>query len=476
MFRHLALFNRVALAIAAALVAGTSYNVLVCIQPQIGKSEFWSKYFPAWTIGTFREKRVALTSYEASYASTKGRAVRDMLEEFGPSVFGVTVRPDARAADDFEIMDSNGGGYLRGGMITAGVGGPLTGQPVDVGIIDDPIKNAEEASSLTHLEKIFDWYDSVFSSRFKESGVKIVLMTRWSHLDLVGRIQERIKETKDPWTQIVLPAIADKDEIWPEWGWNRKKGEVVCPELYSQATMEKRKKNTLPFWWETLYGQQPHPRDGGQFKTAWFPIVDQVPTLDVTCRSWDVAATEDKNASQTAGVRMGFKQIGKEPEDRAYFITDIIADWWSGGTRDKEIKQTAVTDGKDITVLVEQEPGSGGKTQAEAIVRKLDGWSTQITVAGSGGSKQLRADPLGSAAFAGKIFLKKAPWNEKFLEQIRRFPGGKPIDMVDAAAQAYNWLAGQEGVAEIPDVTPYSSPPIFPSAGQIFGGGMGGRF
>src|SRR5579864_5619695 len=67
MFRHLALFNRVALAIAAALVAGTSYNVLVCIQPQIGKSEFWSKYFPAWTIGTFREKRVALTSYEASY-------------------------------------------------------------------------------------------------------------------------------------------------------------------------------------------------------------------------------------------------------------------------------------------------------------------------------------------------------------------------------------------------------------------------
>lgn len=450
MHRHLALFNRISLAIAGALLAGTGFNLIVNIQAQIGKSDFWSKYFPAWVIGTFKDKCIALSSYEASFAQDKGRAVRDLIEQHGPEVFGITVRQDKRAADNWEIQDLETGEYRRGGMVTCGVGGPLTGRPADIGIIDDPIKNNEEAASESHLEKIHDWYQSVFSTRFKEGGVKIVVMTRWSHKDLVARIKDSAKTSGEEWVEINLPAIAEADEDWPQWGWRRAKGDVVCPDMYSKDTMEKRRKVTLPFWWATMYLQQPYPREGGQFKSSWFPIVAEVPKLDMECRSWDLAGTEDKSAAQTAGVRIGYRQNGPEREDRVYFITDIIADWWNGGTRDKEIKQTAETDGRNLKVLVEQEPGSGGKIQAEAIVRKLDGWSTHITVAGSEGSKQLRADPLGSAAFAGKVFLKKADWNEKFLEQIRRFPGGKPIDMVDGAAQGYNWLASTAGPIRIP--------------------------
>jgi predicted phage terminase large subunit-like protein len=441
LYRHMALFNRVALAIAGALVAGTGFNLIVSIQPQIGKSEFWSKYFPAWIAGNYPDRCIALSSYEANFAASKGRAVRDLIEEIGPEVFGVTVRQDARAADDWQLQDVETGVFRRGGMITTGVGGPLTGRPVDIGIVDDPIKNAEEAASQTHLDKIFDWYDSVFSSRFREGGVRIIVMTRWNHKDLVGRIKERAQETGEPWTEIALPAIAEKDEDWPEWGWKRAKGEVVCPELYSLPTMEKRRLNTLAFWWATMYLQAPYPREGGEFKSHWFQIVDDVPHFDVACRSWDLAGSEDKNAAQTAGVFMG--RVGNTEEERKYYITDIRADWWASGDRDKEIKQTAQTDGKGVKVVLEQEPGSGGKAQAEAIARQLDGWDVKIVVAGSEGSKQLRADPMGSAAKVGKVFLKKAPWNEKFLEQIRRFPGGKPIDMVDGAAQAFNWLSEQ---------------------------------
>lgn len=448
LYRHLALFNRVALAIAAAIIAGQGFNLIVSIQPQIGKSEFWSKYFPAWILGTFPDKRVALSSYEATYAASKGRGVRDLLEEIGPKVFGITVRQDARATDEFELQNTVTGQYLTGGMVTTGVGGPLTGRPVDIGIVDDPIKNAEEASSLTHLEKVYDWYDAVFSTRFKAGGIKIILMTRWSHKDLVGRIQEKAKETGEKWVELVLPAIADKDENWPEWGWHRKAGEVVCPELYSQETMEKRRAATLAFWWATLYMQQPYPREGGEFKSHWFQIVDDIPIFDVTCRSWDLAATKDKSGAQTAGADMGRVGAG---DGRKYYIANFKVDWWSSGERDQEIKQTAQLDGNAKKVLIEQEPGSGGKTQAEAIQRQLDGYSTEIVVAGSEGSKLLRADPMASAAQVGKVYLKRGPWNEPFLEQVRRFPGGKPIDMVDAAAQGFNWLASQPDPVVLPD-------------------------
>jgi predicted phage terminase large subunit-like protein len=449
LYRHTALFNRVALVIAGALLAGVGFNLLVCIQPQIGKSDFWSKYFPAWICGNFPDKCIALSSYEATFASDKGRAVRDLMETVGPEVFGITVRQDKRAADDWELHDLRSGEFRRGGMVTTGVGGPLTGRPVDIGIIDDPIKNAEEASSEAHLEKIHDWYQSVFSSRFKEGGVKIVVMTRWSHKDLVARIQQTAKESGEKWTELILPAIADKDEAFhiehpdgrkEDLGWSRRKGDVVCPQLFSLATMEKRQKNTLPFWFATMYLQQPYPREGGEFQSAWFKIVKQVPANLRYCRSWDLAGTKNKSAAQTAGVKIGFTGIG---EDREYYITNIVADWWSSGERDAEIKQVAKTDGKSIDVIIEQEPGSGGKTQAEAIEKKLDGHSTHIVVAGNEGSKQLRADPLASAAHAGKVFLLEADWNEKFLEQVRRFPGGKPIDMIDGAAQGYNWLADQ---------------------------------
>lgn len=466
LFQHLALYNRIALAIAAGLVS----NLFIEVQPQTGKSQFWSKIFPAWMLGTHPEKRLGVASYESSYAASWGRATRDLLEEHGRPIFGVGVRQDSRAVDEWQLAGHDGG------MVTAGVGGPLTGRPLDIGIIDDPIKNAEEASSEAHLAKIFDWYDSVFSTRFHEGAVKVILMTRWSEKDLIGRIKERAKETGEPWLEIRLPAIAEEDEHFEltfpdgrieDLGWSRKKGDVLCPELYSQATMEAREKNTLPFWWATLYQQRPYPREGGEFKSHWFQIVDDVPHLDAVVRSWDLAATDDKTAAQTAGLKVG--RVGPK-ESRRYFITDAIANWWVSGDRDKEICQTAETDGRGVKVLVEQEPGSGGKTQANAIVGQLDGWPTDIVVAGSEGSKLLRADPLASAAKSGKVFLKRGPWNAQFLDQIRRFPGGKPIDMVDAAAQGFNYLTEHDTTVHAPAQATIPAARLFGApGGRMFG-------
>lgn len=449
-FRHISLYNRIALALAAGVLS----NVIINVQPQTGKSEFWSQMFPTWHLGTFPEQRVVLASYGEGYAAKWGRNCRDLLELYGQKLFNVSVRQDTRAADEWNLLGH------RGGMVTAGVGGPLTGQPADLGIIDDPIKDHDEAASQTRKDKVFDWYDAVFSSRFGQAGKKVILMTRWATDDLVGRILERAGQTGEDWKVIRLPAIAEEDENWPELNWKRAKGDVLCPELYNLATMQKREKNTLPFWFATLYQQRPYPREGGEFKSSWFQIVDEVPKLWSTCRSWDLAASEDKRNAQTAGVKMGFRGVA---EDREYYVTDVIADHWLSGPRDKEIKQAAQVDGRGVPVLVEQEPGSGGKAQAEAIVRKLDGFTVKIVIAGSEGSKLLRADPLASAAHAGRVFLKRAPWNEKFLEQVRRFPGGKPIDIIDSAAQGYNHLAGIEEIVLPSDYNPEDDIPEAPA-------------
>lgn len=431
LFRHLALFNRLALAFAA----GAILNLLIEIPPQHGKSQFWSRYFPAWLLGTCPDLRVILTSYEAGYAASWGRATRDVLEEHGQRLFDVKIRQDSHAADEWQLQGH------EGGMVTAGVGGPITGRPADLAIVDDPLKNAEEASSAAHKAKIWDWWDSTLCTRVHEGGRRLVLMTRWAEDDLIGRIKKRAKETGEPWTSIRLPALAEEDEIWPEWGWNRSKGQVLCPELYSQATMESRRDNTLAFWWATMYQQRPYPREGGEMKSGWFEIVDEVPKLDIECRAWDMAASESHDAKQSAGARMG--RLGWDAES-TYYITDFKADWWSSGTRDRKIRETAEADGKGVRVILEQEPGSGGKAQVNAIAGLLSGWRVVMASAATGGSKMLRAEPLASAAQASRVKLKRGPWNEAFLEQIRSFPGGKLVDMVDAAAHGFNWLSSQK--------------------------------
>ena len=163
-FRHLALFNRIALEIAA----GHIHNVLIECPPQHGKSEFWSRYFPAWFLGAFPDRRVILASYGENYARSWGRRARDVIEEHGQELFNISIRQDSHKADDWSIAGH------EGGMITAGVGGSITGRRGDVAIVDDPIKNHIEAMSKVRKDEVWDWWDSTLNTRLSEHAAKIV--------------------------------------------------------------------------------------------------------------------------------------------------------------------------------------------------------------------------------------------------------------------------------------------------------------
>src|SRR5919202_5572422 len=147
--------------------------------PRHGKSEFLSKYLPAWYLGTYPDRRVILASYSDTFAAEWGGKARDLLEQHG-HLFGVKVRSDSSARDRWEIAAH------AGGMVTAGAGGGLTGRGGHLVVVDDPVKSQAEALSDVIRERTHGWFRNVLLPRLEPGGSVILVMTRWHQDDLAG--------------------------------------------------------------------------------------------------------------------------------------------------------------------------------------------------------------------------------------------------------------------------------------------------
>jgi predicted phage terminase large subunit-like protein len=241
------------------VAAGKISRLLITMPPRHGKSEFASKWLPSWYLGNFPDNRVILASYGASFAASWGRKTRDILNEHGPRLFGVSIRSDSKAADEWLIEGR------EGGMQTCGVGGPLTGKGADLLIIDDPVKNAEEANSEVYRQKTWEWYTSTAYTRLEPGGALVLIQTRWHEDDLAGRILANAAESGEPWVVLNLPAIAGEgDQL------GRSPGEPLWPERFGLDDFDRIRKAVGSYQFSALYGQSPTPADGGLFKRAWF--------------------------------------------------------------------------------------------------------------------------------------------------------------------------------------------------------------
>ncbi|WP_030797554.1 terminase large subunit domain-containing protein, partial [Streptomyces griseus] len=171
--------------------------------PRHGKSQRASRWGPLWYLRRHPTHRVMLASYGAELADDHGRWVRDQLREYAPTL-GVRLDDGSRAANRFDLEQPRGSS-VRGGMVTAGVGGSLNGKGFNLGVIDDPFKGSEDANSPTQRDRKWEWYQSVFYTR-RAPGASIVLInTRWHEDDLSGRI---LATEPENWTLIDLPATA----------------------------------------------------------------------------------------------------------------------------------------------------------------------------------------------------------------------------------------------------------------------------
>jgi len=400
---------------------------MIFIPPRHGKSEFISKYFPAWYIGKYPDRRIILTSYEAAIASSWGRKARDILLEYGEQVFDMKVTQDVKASNWWETRNG-------GGMMTAGSLGPITGKGANLFIIDDPIKNFQEALSSTHRENLWEWYRSTAYTRLEPGASLIIAMARWDRDDIAGRI---LKEIGDNWVILKLPAIATRHE--KETG--RKPGDPLWPERFPLQTLNEIKNQVQTYWWEALYQQSPLERRGtGIFQPQWFEIIDpgNVSTSLTKVRYWDLAATpasDGEDPDWTVGVLMGIR-------NNIYYVLDIRRDRNTPARIEALVRKTAEIDGTSVRIFMEQEPGASGVNTIDHYRRNiLQGFSFRGDKVS--GSKILRAMPFSAAAEAGRIKLVKASWNKDFLEELTNFSGNETEhdDQVDAACGAFEKLS-----------------------------------
>lgn len=209
---------------------------------QHGKSWLGSIYFPAWVLLRWPSTRVMLGSYEESFACNFGSKVRDVVQRFGPAL-GVELRRDTNAKGEW-VVDRNDslGVSGGGGMVCKGRGGALNGRPADLLLLDDLVKNAEEAQSPTILEGIWDWYCTTAYSRLGPTAPIVAIGTRWGPNDLFGRLDREAKVGGDKFTTISFKAIATAGDVL-----GRKPGEALWPERVPLARLE-RIARTRPRW------------------------------------------------------------------------------------------------------------------------------------------------------------------------------------------------------------------------------------
>ncbi len=425
-----------------------------------GKSELISRYLVVWFLGLFPDKQVIIVSYSAEKATEWGVATRELFRHWGPELFGLTLDPDTASKADWKIKGR------RGGCRAVGVNGALTGIGGDLIIIDDPVKNREEGDSPVAREAMWSWYGSTLRTRLMPGGTMILTMARWHEDDLTGRIEKKSTEPGgDPWTFVRLPALAEAPKGAPE-DWTddlgRKDGEALWPDVWTKAMLEQIRASIGAADWESLYQQNPTPREGGMFKVDDWREVTHVDRSNLRLvRCWDLAATEN-GGDWSVGVLMGMSPTNE------VFILDIqrFRKNWSGVK--EQIRSIAAIDTKSILIRVEQEKAGAGKAQIQELTRWMVGYNLKGEK--PDGTKEQRLAPLAAQQQSNNVFvLTSIPEKvrERLVEEARVFPRGKYDDIIDACAGAFDELSGNAPttITHPSDLAGHLSPEVLLTAG-----------
>ena len=406
----------------ADVTNGTCRKLILSTPPQHGKSEGLTVRYPAFRLERDPGLRVAVAGYNQRHANRFSRKTRKLVK-------GQLSHDGTKAQNEWET--ANGGSYLA-----VGVGAGITGMPVDLLIIDDPVKSREEADSEAYREKVWEWYMDDVTTRLQEHAAVIIVQTRWHEDDLPGRIMN--SEDAKNWRCINLPAIAEENDPL-----GRMAGAPLCPERFSLETLLERQK-ILGEGFSGLYQGNPVPRGGLFFRREWFSIVDEVPGGEYgpaeSVRYFDLAASLKDTGCYTSGVLMA--RVGSR-----FYIIDVIRDRWIPADRNEIIKQSAKMDSARPgfrKTYFEEQPGAAGVETSTNLIASLAGYpveSDRVT-----GSKSTRAEPLASQAKAGNVFLLRGEWNAAFLSELASFPRGRFSDQVDSASGCLAKLCQEQPV------------------------------
>ncbi len=376
--------------------------------PRHGKSELVSRRFPAWLMGKDPTRQVIAASYSAELAQDFGRDVRNLVgsPEFGVIFPGVALAADSAAAGRWNT--GQGGSY-----VAVGVGGSITGRGAHIGIIDDPLKDRQEADSEVRRAHVKGWYQSTFYTRLMPPAAVVLCQTRWHEDDLAGWLLAEAETGGDRWEILDLPALDSS-------------GEALWPERYPVASLERIRRNVGPREWSALYQQKPQPDEGTYFQRDWFKRHTERPG------NLAVYGTSDYAVTDNGGDYTVHRVWGIDPEGAIYLI---------GGWRGQTASNVWVEE--KLNLIERFKPfcwfGEGGVIQ-KAIEPMLTRRMRERRVycrmewVSSIHDKPTRARGFQARASMGMVSLPTGPDGDAVLDEYLRFPAGKHDDEVDCAS------------------------------------------
>lgn len=406
--------------------SGEILNLIISVQPRVGKSELVSKRFPSWFLGRDPYRQAIVTSYGDDLATEFGREVREIMRTpFYQQVFpGVELRKGNQSADRLQTN--------RGGIATfVGVGGGLTGKGADLLVIDDPIKNHEEARSRTMRDRAWNWFNTTAMSRLMGvSGRVVICMTRWHEDDLVGRLTNPRNPYYDPdeakkWTVINIPAFADEDDVL-----GREPGEILWPERTPQAFLESMRRRD-PAGFAALYMGRPAPPEGNFFKADHIKTYKphQLPKRLRLYAASDhaISLAQDRDKS-CMGV------VGVDENDNIWILPDLV---WRQMAANTQVEAMLDLMQRHHPLFWWAERGHISQSIGPFLRKRMAETQTYVTIDEKTPvkDKMTRAQSIQARMSMGKVFFPDfAPWWADAKDELLNFPNGTHDDFVDFVA------------------------------------------
>jgi len=404
------------------VIEGKKKRVIINIAPRMGKSEFSSYLFPAYFLGKYPQKKIIMGTHTAGLSEDFGRRIRNLIdtEEYREIFPATVVADDQKAAGKWST--SVGGQYYA-----AGVGGALAGRGADLFVIDDPHSEQDvKTNSRLAFDTAWSWFQTGPLQRLMPGGAIIIIMTRWSLLDLTGKlIDYQIKNPESiPWEIVELPAILNE-------GTENEKS--LWPEQWPLSSLKATKASLDPKYWNAQYMQQPTSDNSAIVSRKHWRIWEgeDPPPCDYVIQSWDTAFETKNNSDYSACTTWGVwynEEEGNSPQV-------ILLDAFKARMAFPELKETAHKHWKewDPDAFIVEKKAAGAPLIQEL---RAMGIPVQEFSPSRGNDKMVRLNAVADLFTSGKVWAPDTRWAREVIEEVASFPVGEHDDFVDTTTQA----------------------------------------
>ena len=445
----------------AEVVARRSPRLILLAPPRHGKSEMVSRRFPAFALGRYPDLTLIATSYASDLASRMNRDVQRIID--GPAYRGIFPGTRLWGKNVHTLAD---GTYMRnsdlfevvghqGSYRCAGVGGGITGMGGDILIVDDPIKDAEQANSKVYRNKVWEWFTSTLYTRRMPGAGVLIILTRWHEDDLAGRLLDaQAKSEGDVYRVVSFPAIAEKDEHSTLDGrLLRREGEALHPDRYDLDELTKIRVAVGSRVWASLYQQRPSAAEGSVFKREHWQTYKpaesnpmallQVLGVNYVVQAWDTAFKTRETNDYSVGVTLGVARS-------RYYILDV----WRDRAEFPDLKRAVVSQHakwKAHAVVVEDT--AAGQSLIQELRRNT---RMPLIAVKADHDKVTRSHAVTPTHEAGLCYLPEGePWVADFEDELSGFPAAPHDDQVDAFVHSLTYALNHSApVADPASVQP----------------------